>query len=62
MNSKELLYFSVCIFLCILAWVVADVYHAGEEKKHADSMQVAEIKQIVIDDKLLLKLQQKEQP
>ena len=60
MNSKELLYFSVCIFLCILAWVIADVYHAGETKKQADRFQISEIKQIVIDDSLLNKLQSKE--
>ncbi len=32
MKHKELLYISVCIFMTIIAWLVADLYHSANQK------------------------------
>lgn len=32
MKHKELLYISVCIFMTIVAWLVADLYHSANKK------------------------------
>ncbi len=33
MNKKELLFLSIGVFLTVIAWLVADVYHASTEEK-----------------------------
>ncbi len=32
MKHKELLYISICIFMTIIAWLVADLYHSANRK------------------------------
>jgi len=32
MKRKELVYISICIFMTVLAWLVADIYHSSNRK------------------------------
>jgi len=45
MKRKEILYISVCVFMTIIAWVVADLYHSANK----------ETVEAVIADPVLLK-------
>ncbi len=33
MNKKEVLFLSIGVFLTVIAWLVADIYHAATEDK-----------------------------
>ncbi len=33
MNKKEILILSICVFLTVIAWLVADLYRASNESK-----------------------------
>lgn len=44
MNRKELLLISVAIFLTVIAWLVADLYHAATTERLKDKVKVLKIK------------------
>lgn len=53
MNKKELLFISLGIFLTVIAWVVADIYHASVEDKIKDRIELPNFKDYKIDKKVL---------
>lgn len=60
MNQKELLIVSITVFLTIVAWIFADLYHVANTNKVVvqDRRYLKEIN-ILIDKKLLDTLQTK---
>lgn len=44
MNRKELLYISIAIFLTVIAWLVADIYHVATEAKVNEVVPILHIK------------------
>lgn len=53
MKKKEFFILSVTIFLTVIAWLIADVIHAGAEEKLKDKIIIPVTKTYVIDEKLL---------
>ena len=43
MNKKELLLLSIGIFLTVLSWLVADVYHAASEEKIKAKIEIPRV-------------------
>jgi len=59
MNKKELLLLSIGIFLTVLAWLVADVYHAASEEKIKSKIEIPIIKNYQINKNILENLKLK---
>ena len=59
MNKKELLLLSIGVFLTVIAWLVADIYHAATEEKIKVRTQIPTLKKYQVDQQLLEKLRQK---
>lgn len=59
MNKKELLFLSIGIFLTILAWFVADLYHASTEEKFKLKIEIPDLKNYNINKELLEKIKTK---
>jgi hypothetical protein len=53
MNKKELLLLSIGIFLTVLSWLVADVYHAASEEKIKAKIEIPIVKNYQIDKDIL---------
>lgn len=53
MNKKELLFISLGIFLTVIVWVVADIYHASVEDKIKDRVELPDLRNYTIDKKVL---------
>lgn len=60
MNKREFLIISVCIFMTILAWVVADVYHAQSSETTDTSVTLPPIKSISVNKELLESIRMRE--
>lgn len=60
MNRKEVLYLSICIFLTVIAWLVADIYHASTQDRLKKENPLPIIKNYKIDPKLLELIEQKQ--
>lgn len=60
MNKKELLFISIGVFLTVIAWVVADIYHAATEEKIKTRVNVPTLNNYKIEKNLLEVLKNKE--
>jgi hypothetical protein len=49
MNKKEVLLLSISVFLTVIAWLVADIYHAATEEKIKSKIELPNISNYVID-------------
>lgn len=56
MNKKELLLISVGIFLTVIAWLIADVYHAATEDKIKTKVEAASLKKYDVNTDILKNL------
>lgn len=53
MNKREFLVISVCIFMTIAAWVVADIYHTQSQETTDTSVTVPAVKSISVNKQVL---------
>ncbi len=61
MNRKELLLLSIGIFLTVIAWLVADIYHATTREKIKTKVELPSLSNYEIDPKILDILEKKMQ-
>ena len=59
MNKKDILFLSVGIFLTVLAWLIADIYHASTEQKIQTKVEVPTLENYTISKDLLNIIQNK---
>ena len=60
MNKKEVLFLSICVFLTVIAWLVADIVHTSSSKQlDGDIEQVTPVEPIKLDSKIFELLEQK---
>lgn len=59
MNKKELLLLSIGVFMTVIAWLVADIYHAATEEKIKVRTQIPTLKKYHVDEQLLKNLKEK---
>ncbi len=59
MNRKEVLLLSIGAFLTVVAWLVADVYHASSEEKVKSKITVPQVTRYTIDTNILDALRSK---
>lgn len=59
MNKKELLIFSICVFLTIVAWMIADLAHAKKITVIEGVITDVHIPSYTIDSEILSILQEK---
>lgn len=59
MNKKELLFFSIGVFLTVVAWLIADVYHAATEEKIKSKIELPHLVKYEINEEILKKLEEK---
>lgn len=60
MKKKELLLLSIGIFLTVVAWLVADLYHAATTEKVKAKTSIPTLKKYKIDKNVLETLKTKE--
>lgn len=53
MNKKEILLLSIGVFLTVVAWLIADIYHASTEDKIKSKVNLPQIYQYKIDKDIL---------
>jgi len=53
MNKKEILLLSIGVFLTVIAWLVADVYHASTEDKIKSKITLPKVYQYKINKNIL---------
>ncbi len=53
MNRKEFLLISVGVFLTVIAWLVADVYHAAASEYGKDSLNLPLVNQTAINKEMI---------
>ena len=56
MNKKEILLLSIGIFLTVVAWLVADIYHAATEEKIKQRVELPILKKYQVEEKILEEL------
>lgn len=61
MNKKELLFLSVGIFLTVVAWLIADLYHAATRVKTEAKIEVPTLPKYEISSDILQLLQEKKE-
>ncbi|MFH0979594.1 MAG: hypothetical protein V1803_01465 [Candidatus Roizmanbacteria bacterium] len=61
MNKKELLFLSIGIFLTVVAWLIADIYHAATEEKIKTKIEIPTLNNYKISKELLEILKNKKQ-
>ncbi len=61
MNKKELLSLSIGIFLTVIAWLIADIYHAATQEKLKNKVALPTVKQYDISREVLQQLREKNQ-
>lgn len=59
MNKKELLLLSIGVFLTVVAWLIADIYHAATTEKIKNKIELPVEIKYNIDLKTLNILQEK---
>ncbi len=59
MNRKEVLLLSIGVFLTVIAWLIADIYHASTEDKIKSRMSLPQVYQYKISKDLLETLKNK---
>lgn len=60
MNRKEFLYIVIGIFLTVIAWVIADIYHAATEEKIKNKLEIPKIENYKIEKNILEIIENKE--
>ncbi len=53
MNKKEILFLSIGIFLTVIAWLIADIYHASTEDKIKSKISFPQVYQYKINKDIL---------
>ncbi|PIS15853.1 hypothetical protein COT62_01465 [Candidatus Roizmanbacteria bacterium CG09_land_8_20_14_0_10_41_9] len=53
MNKKELLLISIGVFLTVVAWLIADIYHAATEEKIKNKISLPQIVKYQTDEDVL---------
>lgn len=61
MKRKELLYISICVFMTILAWLVADLYHSASQKTIQAAIADPVLLQYKIDPNILQLIENRKQ-
>ncbi|MDO8741610.1 MAG: hypothetical protein Q7J11_00505 [Candidatus Roizmanbacteria bacterium] len=59
MNKKEILLLSIGVFLTVIAWLIADIYHASTENKIKLKISLPQVYQYKINKDLLETLKNK---
>lgn len=59
MNKKELFMISICIFFTVIAWLVADIYHAATQEKIKTKIELPQNQKYNINSKILLQIKDK---
>lgn len=59
MNKKEILLLSIGVFLTVVAWLIADIYHASTEDKIKLTISLPQINQYKINKNILETLKNK---
>jgi len=59
MNRKEVLLLSIGVFLTVICWLIADIYHASTEDKIKSRITFPEVYQYKISKELLETLKNK---
>lgn len=59
MNKKELLLLSIGVFLTVVCWLIADIYHASTEDKIKSRISLPQVYEYRISKELLNKLKNK---
>ncbi|KKP52736.1 MAG: hypothetical protein UR42_C0005G0004 [Candidatus Roizmanbacteria bacterium GW2011_GWA2_33_33] len=59
MNRKEVLLLSIGVFLTVVAWLIADIYHASTEDKIKSRMSLPQVSQYKISKDLFETLKNK---
>ncbi|MEK7597448.1 MAG: hypothetical protein AAB441_02270 [Patescibacteria group bacterium] len=59
MNRKEVLLLSIGVFLTVIAWLIADIYHASTEDKIKSRISLPQVYQYKISKDLLETLKNK---
>lgn len=58
MNKKELLLISIGIFFTVIAWLIADIYHATTTEKIKSNVEIStQLKKYEIDPVILKNLE-----
>lgn len=60
MKRKEILYLSVCVFMTVVAWVIADLYHSANRKTVDEVIADPVLLQYKIDTKVIELIQNKQ--
>lgn len=61
MNKKEVLFLSIGVFLTVVAWVVADIYHAATQEKIKTRVDIPTLNNYQINTDLLESLKNKQE-
>jgi hypothetical protein len=59
MNKKEVLLLSIGVFLTVICWLIADIYHASTEDKIKSNLTIPQINKYNISKELLDTLKSK---
>jgi len=59
MNRKEVLLLSIGVFLTVICWLIADIYHASTEDKIKSRIAIPQVYQYKISTDLLDTLKSK---
>lgn len=59
MNRKEVLLLSIGVFLTVICWLIADIYHAATEDKIKSRITLPQVNQYKISKELLETLKNK---
>jgi hypothetical protein len=59
MNRKEVLLLSIGVFLTVICWLVADIYHASTEDKIKSKLTLPQVTKYNISKELLDTLKSK---
>lgn len=61
MNKKEVFYLSIGVFLTVIAWLVADIYHSATEEKIKSKISIPKQESYTIDKEILETIESKKQ-
>lgn len=59
MNRKEVLLLSIGVFLTVICWLIADIYHASTEDKIKSKLTIPQVNKYNISKELLNTLKSK---
>jgi len=59
MNRKEVFLISVGVFLTVIAWLIADIYHASTENKIKTKIELPQTYRYRISNELMEQLKNK---